>query len=99
MTLPVILGPALYRWSMFEPGVGGELLGPEGDLLVLLVEVEDDDLDLLADLEQLRRVADLAPGHVRDVEEAFDAADVDEGAEARQGPDEALELLAFLESG
>ena len=80
-------------------GSGVSCLRPRRDLLVLLVEVEDDDLDLLAGLQDFRGVADLAPGHVGDVEQAFDAADVDEGAEAGQRPDVALELLALLDRG
>ena len=42
-------------------------------------------------------MADLAPGDVGDVEQAFDAADVDEGAEAGQRADVAGELLALLD--
>jgi hypothetical protein len=44
------------------------------------VELEHLDLDLVADLEQLARVVDAAPRHVGDVEQAVDAAEVDEGA-------------------
>ena len=77
------------------PGVFGELLKAEGDLLVPFVEIQDDHLDLLADGEELRGMAGLPPGHVRDVEQTLDAADVDEGAEAGQRAHLPLELLAL----
>ena len=41
---------------------------------------EDLDGDLVADLEDLVRVVDAAPAHVGDVEQAVDAAEVDERA-------------------
>src|SRR5438034_1987890 len=51
-----------------RPRVGLDLLEPERDPLVLLVDVEDLRLDLLPLLENFRRVADAAgPGHVGDV--------------------------------
>src|SRR5690606_6234121 len=55
------------------PGIGLELLEAEGDALVLRVDVEDDGLDLLAELEDLRGVLGLGPGHLADVDEALDA--------------------------
>jgi hypothetical protein len=56
------------------------LLEAQGDALGLGVVLEDLDGDLVADLEDLVRVVDAAPRHVRDVEQAVDAAEVDEGA-------------------
>src|SRR5438445_1787762 len=69
-----------------RPRVGLDLLEPEGDPLVLLVDVEDLRLDLLALLEDLRRVADGArPGHVGDVQEAVHAGlQLDERPEVGQ---------------
>src|SRR5438876_2896 len=69
-----------------RPRVGLDLLEPEGDPLVLLVDVEDLRLDLLPLLENFRRVADAAgPGHVGDVQEAIHAGlELDERAEVGQ---------------
>ncbi len=60
------------------PGILAQLLVAEADALGLSVELEDADLHLVADLEDLRRVVDPTPAHVRDVEQAVDAAQIDE---------------------
>src|SRR5512138_42131 len=74
-----------------------DLLEAEADALGGRVELEDDDPDLLAHLEHLARVADAAPGHVGDVQEAVDAAEVDEGAVVGEVLDHALEDRPLLE--
>ena len=71
------------------------LLQAEADALGLGVVLEDLDGDLVADLEHLARVVDAAPGHVGDVEQAVDAAEIDERAVLgevldRAGDDHAL---------
>jgi hypothetical protein len=53
---------------------------------------------VVADLEQLRRVVDPAPAHVGDVEEAVDAAEVDERTVLGEVLDDALDDLAFLQA-
>src|SRR6202035_2007435 len=58
---------------------------------------EDANGHLVADLEDLRRVVDATPAHVRDVEEAVDAAEIDEGAVLGDVLDDALDHLALLE--
>src|SRR3990172_8229184 len=62
------------------PGVGGLLLVAEGHPPRLAVEVQHDDLDLVADLEDLGGVPDAPPAHVGHVQQAVDPAEVDEGA-------------------
>src|SRR5688572_24277886 len=62
------------------PRILHELLVAERDALGGGVVLEDDDVHFVVDLEELRRVADAAPRHVRDVQQAVDAAEVDEGA-------------------
>ena len=69
----------------------------ERDALGRRVVLQDDDVDLVVDLEQLRRMADAAPRHVRDVQQAVDAAEVDERAVVGDVLDDALEHLAFGE--
>ena len=46
------------------PWVRGELLQTEGNALLLLVEVEDNDIDLLIKLHYLVRIAHAAPREV-----------------------------------
>ena len=79
------------------PRARGELLEAEGDLFGLLVHLQDHDLDLVFDGNQLGRVADAAPAHVRDVQQAVDAAQVHERAEVGDILDDALARLADLD--
>jgi hypothetical protein len=80
-----------------QPRVRRQLFRPQRNFLVLLVEVEDEDFDLLAGFEKIPGMGHLGPAHVRDMEEAFHAADVHEGPETRQGFHHTLDLLAFLD--
>ena len=73
------------------------VLERERDLLLLAVDVEDVDLELLVDLDHVVRVGDAAPAHVGDVQQAVDAAEVDERAELGDVLDDALADLAGLE--
>ena len=81
------------------PRIGFELLHAERDALRLGVEADDLDLDVLADIERLGRVVDAAPGDVGDVQQAVDAAEIDEGAVIGDVLDDAVEDLALLEAG
>ena len=98
-TSPVCRLPIGYFASTFCPRAGRLLLEAQGDLLLLLVHVEDVDLELLVDLDHLVRVGDAAPAHVGDVQQAVDAAQVDEGAELGDVLDDALADLARLDLG
>ena len=73
------------------------VLQAECDLLFVLVDVEDVDFELLVDLDHVVRVVDAAPTHVGDVEQAVDAAEVDEGAELGDVLDDALADLALFD--
>src|SRR5262249_3349021 len=66
------------------PRIGLHLLHAQGDFLLLLVDVEDLHLDLIADGDQLAGVVDaLGPAHLADVHQALDARlQLDEGAVA-----------------
>ena len=70
------------------PRILGGLLETEGDALAVEIDVENLNLDLLADLDDLGGVVDMVPGELGDVNQAVDAAEVDEGAEVddRGGP-------------
>src|SRR6185312_2462487 len=81
------------------PRIGLELLHAERDALRLGVEADDLDLDRLADMQRLGRMVDAPPGDVGDVQEAVDAAEIDEGAVIGDVLDDAGEDLALLERG
>ena len=75
------------------PRIGLELLHAERDALGLGVEADDLHLDRLADLQRFGRMVDAPPGDVGDMQQAVDAAQIDEGAvigdvldHAREGP-------------
>ena len=81
------------------PGIGLELLQTEADPFALLLEVQHLDLDLLADGDNFARVRDAAPAQVGDVQQAVDAAEIDEGAEVGDVLDHARAHLALFELG
>ena len=80
-----------------RPRIGDELLVAERDALGRRVVLEHDDVDLVVDLEELGRMADAAPRHVGDVQQAVDAAEVDERAVVGDVLDDAAEHLALGE--
>ena len=89
----------LVGGSELDPGVVLGLSDAEGYLLGLLIEVDDVDLDLIADGEHLGGVPDALPAQLGNVGHAVHAADVDERAVAREGLDGAGVLLADLDLG
>ena len=72
------------------------LLEAERDPLAVAVDVEHLDLDRLADLEDLRRVVDVRPRELGDVDQAVHAVEVDERAEVDDVRDLALDDVARL---
>ena len=89
--------PGMYFSAADVHGSSRDLLEAERDALGLGVELEHLDANVVADLEQLGRVVDPAPAHVGDVEQAVDAAEVDERAVLGEVLDDTLDDLAFLE--
>ncbi len=95
--------PAVHEFA--HAVVRGELLPRillgglqrEADALAVEVDLEDLDLDLVADLHDRARVVDVLPGQLGDVHEAVHAAEVDEGAEVDDRRDGAGADLAGLE--
>src|SRR6266568_3071282 len=79
------------------PRVLLDLLQAQADAFAGGVELEDHHPHFLADLEHLRRVADAAPAHVGDMEQAVDAAQVDEGAVVGEVLHHALQDGALLQ--
>src|SRR5262249_46906309 len=79
------------------PGVVLQLLHAERDAVRLVVDLDDLDLHLLADIEHLGRMIDAPPGDVGDVQQPVDAAEIDEGAVIRDVLDHAVDDLTLLE--
>src|SRR6185312_12448126 len=86
----ILLGDVLPRVAL-------ELLEAERDALARPIDVEDFDLELRADLHELGRMRDAAPRHVGDVEQAVDAAQVDERTEVGDVLDDAFADLILLQ--
>ncbi len=97
--LPPDDGPLGVLLGRVLPGVGGELLEAERDPLALAVEVQNQNLHLVPDLEDFAGMADSAPAHVGDVQQAVDAAEVDEGSEIGDVLDLALANLTLFQLG
>src|SRR4051794_20403004 len=79
------------------PRIRLRLLEAERDALAVAVDVEHLDLDRLADLEHLRRVVDVRPRELGDVDQAVHPVEVDEGAEVDDVGDLALDHVAGVE--
>src|SRR3984893_937257 len=79
------------------PRIGLQLLHAERDAVGLVVDLDDLDLDLLADVEHLGRMIDAPPRDVGDVQQAVDAAEIHEGAVVGDALDHAVDDLAFSE--
>src|SRR5690606_36617509 len=79
------------------PRIALELLHAGRDAVGLLVDADDLHLDGLADRQDLGRVVDAPPRHVGDMQQAVDAAEVDERAVVGDVLDHALDDLALLE--
>src|SRR5690606_18093837 len=69
----------------------------QGDALAVQVDLENLDGDLVANLDDLGRVVDVLPGQLGHVDQAVDAAEIDEGAEVDDGGHDALADLALLQ--
>ena len=79
------------------PRVVAQLLDAQRDAVLLGVELQHLGLQFLADLHHFARVAHTAPGHVGDVQQAVDAAEVDEGTVLGDVLDHAVDDRAFVQ--
>ena len=78
------------------PGIGGQLPHAERDAPLLRIHAQHDAIDLIANVDQLRRVLDaLGPGHFADVDQAFDALlEFDERAVVGDADDASADVRA-----
>src|SRR5690606_27364508 len=83
--------------SKTDPWVFAQLLDAQRDTALFLIELEYLGFDFLAYLQNFRRVANTAPCHVGDVQQAIDTAEVDESAVVGDVLDYALDHSAFAE--
>src|SRR5713226_1985169 len=79
------------------PRVVLQLLHAERNAVGLVVDLDDLDLHLLADIEHLGRMVDAPPRDVGDMQEAVDAAEVHEGAVIGDVLHHAVDDLAFFQ--
>jgi hypothetical protein len=97
VTLPKRRVPAGITTRDVLPRIGAQLLEAEADALTLAVELEDAHFDFVADVDDFRRMLDALPRHVGDVQQAIDAAEVDERAVVGEVLDHTLDDRAFLQ--
>ena len=69
-----------FRYGM--PRIRRELLHAERNTFFLGVELEHDDLDLFPYLNDFRRMIDPSPGHVADMQNPVDTAEINKSAVA-----------------
>src|SRR6185437_3896260 len=81
------------------PGIRTELLQSQRDARALAIELQDAYVDLIANLDDFGRMFDTTPGHVRDVQQAIDAAQVDERTVVGEILDRTAHHRAFLQVG
>src|SRR6202521_4463435 len=79
------------------PRIVQQLLHAERNAVGLVVDLDDLDLDGLADGQDLGRVIDPAPGDIGDVQQAVDAAKVDERTVIGDVLDHAVDHLTLFE--
>src|SRR4029077_486396 len=79
------------------PRIVEQLLHAERDAVGFVIDLDDLDLHLLADIEHLGGMIDAPPGDVGDVQQAVDAAEVDESAVIGDVLDHAVDDLALFE--
>ncbi len=88
-----------FRVTGFDgnPWVFAQLLQAQRYAVALAVELENLDVDLVANVDDLRRMLDAFPSHVGDVQQAVHATEVDECAVVGEVLDDTFDLLTFLQ--
>src|SRR5690606_8175747 len=79
------------------PRIGLQLLHAEADAVAFVVDANDLDLDGLADREHFGRVVNTTPGDICDVQQAVNAAEINERTVIGDVLDHAVNNLALFE--
>ena len=79
------------------PRVLAQLLEAQRYAVALAIELEDFDIHFLSDFHDLARVLDALPGHIGDVQQPVDTAEVYKRAVIGKVLDHALHGLSFLQ--
>ena len=79
------------------PRIVEQLLHAERNAVGLVIDLDDLDLHLLADIEHFGRMIDAPPGDVGDVQQPVDAAEIDERAVVGDVLHDAVDDLTFFE--
>ena len=82
---------------MFCHGSAPSCFKPKRHALPFAVELQNAHIDFFADFDHFGRMLDALPGHVGDVQQAVDAAEIDERAVVGEVLDHALDRRAFLQ--
>jgi hypothetical protein len=93
-----LVADRIFRFDAF-PRIALQLLHAERDAVRLVIDLDDLDLHRLTDGNDFGRVIDAAPGDVGDVQQAVDAAEIDEGAVVGDVLHHAVDNLAFFKRG
>ena len=80
-----------------EPRIRRELLESQRNALLVFVVLQNLHLNLIADVDQIFRVSQASPGHVGDVQQAVEAAEIDERAVLGEVLDDSGEDRAFFQ--
>ena len=80
-----------------NPRIFAQLLQTQRNAVALAVELQDLDVDLVANVDDLGRMLDTLPRHVGNVQQAIDAAQVDERTVIGEVLDDTLDDLTFLQ--
>ena len=81
----------------YVPRIVLRTLVAQGNLLVVAVQTDNVNVNGVADIDNLRRVLDAAPGQLGDVDHTVNTADINECAVGSQGLYGAGVLLAYLD--
>ena len=95
--LPLNLCPNRITMLDIIPGTGSLLLEAQRNLLVLLVDTDDDALDFLIELNDLRRMRYPAPAQIGNVQQAVQTSQIHKDAEVGNVLDNALTPLTDLD--
>ena len=94
------LHPASDRVLLLDirPGALFLLFEPQRDTLFLLVDLQNLNLDLLINLDEISRMADTAPAHICDMEQAVEASQIYKSTELGDVLDHSLANLVDLDT-